>query len=1670
MSWETMLTRRVLVLFILLLAGAAAAEGWPRYRRDAARTGTATGSVRLPLQLQWTFEPDRPPQPAWPDPRKEPHRQPFDYAPVPVVSNGLVLLGSTTDDSVRALDAETGRVRWRFTTGGPVRFAPDVYEGRAYVASDDGRLYCLEVRTGELLWEFRAAPGDEMVLGNERIISRWPLRSGVLVDEGVVYVTAGMWPTEGVIVYALDAESGAELWRNDTTVNYMAQPHASAYAMTGVAPQGYLAADGDVLLVTAGRAVPAAFDRNDGRFLHYRQSRHQRLGGAWVTMDAERDVFINMTVSGDHAYRLSTGDLLDSRAYRMEEFRYVPEGWARVGEVAFRGGAGRITAHRAEEVRGERGVGGHYESTEHPAVYRRAVRRAGTAEEDLPATLWSARVEGYVRRLAVADGRLYASTDDGRIHCFAPAGAGRAEAAVLVRPAEPDPAPEPGPLARQALERLERRRVSRGYVLVLGEPEPDLPRALAAATEMHVLQVMGDKETARQARERLLEQTHLYGSRIAVTALPDSGELPLPPYFANLVVGGPETLEVSAGELYRALRPAGGLWLTGRPEGDETRAALQAVKAPSTSLEDSELGLLVRREKLPGAFDWDSAEPCDERLRWPLALAWFGGPGPGRMADRTSWGPTPVAAGGRYFHVGSHHVIAVDAYNGTELWSRSVPYAVGTLWKFGRWYFGCARRVDEFRAILRERIVLESLSADDESVYLNFGSVCYRLCAQTGRQQGVYGEFHEPEKHTLDGPRRFEFDVNATRSGVVTLTPEEEGLRIGLETRDPGVTNLDSWELFFDFRPPHRRADIYDPDDLDMFRVYVQPQTGRPRPYTLAYDRVTWEPDDPSARPSIEFQGGEVEGGTAVELFLPWEEVPAARGGVPAEFAFDATLVSYLFREGDIRTHVFGGDNTSGTFNNGWPVFVLQEDGAPQRERARVGKLADLPEHALRWGRRPARPADDTRYAGQRHRALTGETRTIQGTGSALNREVYARSYGCGPVVTSAQMDFFRSATLGYYDMEDDSGVRNFGGMRPGCGTALVPALGLLISSEASSGCTCSYNFQTSLALAPARRPRNEDWATYYERVGFSTSVNRSSVNLGAPGDRRHDDGYLWFGYPRSTAVRHRRGLAVPMTVEWDERLGPFRVNTDHVSIGGTDRPWVYGSAIRGIRRLGIDLGFYDPEVSVVSLPAVAPPAVDGAPDEETWDGARRVKLPERASTLLRHDDEHLYVAYERHAYVDRRGHRTPWRVAEEPEHARVRDEDHMELRLGARRADRGDLVRFAVSASGARNESHWSPHADTPRLDGLALDGQAGDWGEDGFRAHVAPGIESRLAWDERGLWLLLSFGEDAERPVRSVAFIAGRPGQEAVDNHLRLEVDLQERTWQAVLRRGGEESPGGVRVAESRNERRHVVEALFPWEELHIEPALGAEIGFPIWYHRADEDPVSPEQVQQQRRSFLSDNRQWRTVSRLRLAERAADPTEIVFPEEVRRPRAAYFAFDEDATWQGDWSAQVRLTDELFTAELAIPWCEMERLGLQRDDLLVDFGQAPPTDGTWQRRLDFDNAARTLHLDDTEAEPRLYTVRLHFAELDERVEAGDRLFDVALQGNTVLEGLDVVATAGGHRRALVRELRDVPAGRALEITFTPRSRNPGEIGAPILSGFEIEENPPGDNPRAGP
>jgi hypothetical protein len=83
----------------------------------------------------------------------------------------------------------------------------------------------------------------------------------------------------------------------------------------------------------------------------------------------------------------------------------------------------------------------------------------------------------------------------------------------------------------------------------------------------------------------------------------------------------------------------------------------------------------------------------------------------------------------------------------------------------------------------------------------------------------------------------------------------------------------------------------------------------------------------------------------------------------------------------------------------------------------------------------------------------------------------------------------------------------------------------------------------------------------------------------------------------------------------------------------------------------------------------------------------------------------------------------------------------------------------------------------------------------------------------------------------------------------------------------------------------------------------------------------------------------------------------------------------------------------------------------------------------------------------------PRKFTVRIHFAEVDEDVQPGRRVFSVSLQDKEVLRDFDVLRAAGGPWTAIAREFHGIQAEDVLHVVLKPGSRS----RPAVLCGVEI-------------
>ncbi len=193
----TTCTFRFLKLLTVVTVSAAAvfAVDWPMWRFNSNRTACTPEQLdEAALELHWKRQYSKP-QAAWDNQQEvycyggegEPvlNKLAYDIAYQPVVMGNTMYVASMNSDRLTAIDLETGKEKGHFYTDGPIRFAPVAIDGKVYVGCDDGYIYCIN-KWGKLVWKKRGGPKSRLVLGNDRMMSIWPVRGAPVIPTAEV--------------------------------------------------------------------------------------------------------------------------------------------------------------------------------------------------------------------------------------------------------------------------------------------------------------------------------------------------------------------------------------------------------------------------------------------------------------------------------------------------------------------------------------------------------------------------------------------------------------------------------------------------------------------------------------------------------------------------------------------------------------------------------------------------------------------------------------------------------------------------------------------------------------------------------------------------------------------------------------------------------------------------------------------------------------------------------------------------------------------------------------------------------------------------------------------------------------------------------------------------------------------------------------------------------------------------------------------------------------------------------------------------------------------------------------------------------------------------------------------------------------------------------------------
>lgn len=915
-----------------IVAALPVVDGWPTFSRDNQRTGQAAENLSFPLKPKWIYASRFAPKPAWPEEAKNDYyngkfnmeeRVTYDRAFHVVGVDGSIVFGSSADDKVYCLDAGSGNERWSFATEGPVRLAPTIHGGRVFFGSDDGCAYAVNLSDGALQWKRQLAPGLRRIPGNERIISAWPVRTDVLIEDETAYVCAGVFANQGVYEFALKLSDGSVIENKKLDVP----------------AQGYLKRFAGKLQVATGRNPAGAFV-------------------ASLKAHGKDPASAAASLSKDYP------------------FAFVGAGNARIG-----GGDGKIAAFDAEDGK----------------------------------QIWTAEVDGRVHSLAIVNGLLLASTDTGRVYCFASAmKAGGAPVTISPKPAVDAVyagAKEKETTAAKAEWIIQQAGLERGYCLVLGSGEGRLVYELAKRTNWQVIGREPDAGKAARSRA-MLDAAGLAGRAAIHHGALDA--LPYTDYLFNVIAGE------SSVETRRVLRPEGGVAISGMmPES------------------------VFRRGPLDGAGEWTSlygntantACSGDKLVRGDrgLQIQWFGRPGPRGLIDRHHRTTAPLYKNGRLIVPGDDHITAVDAYNGTILWEIDAPNTRRTV-------------------IFRDS---SYLALADDALYVAKPDGCIALNPQTGKQERSF------KLPALNAAKEWGY-VASIGDTLLGSAAKPGASRRGMsrqmsltETHYDTVPQVCSDALFALKRHDGRPLWTYAPQGGLIVNPTIVSEGG------VVYFIESANPEtlkNPNGRARLEELVA--KGAKLTALDLKTGKVLWSR----AEPALEA-LRHNVFAVSAQGLLVIDGSRNSGMDKKTARVVydVLAFD-------ARTGEK----KWALTQTQSDAIGGEHGEQ--ERHPAIVGTVLYCEPRAYDLlsGKPVEwkwpwqkERRKGCGTLSASDTCLFFRNDTASLFDLATGEARKITAETRPGCWINLLPAGGLLLAPEASSGCSCNYAVQTSLAFLP---------------------------------------------------------------------------------------------------------------------------------------------------------------------------------------------------------------------------------------------------------------------------------------------------------------------------------------------------------------------------------------------------------------------------------------------------------------------------------------------------------------------------------------------------------------------------------------------------------------------------
>lgn len=1134
----------VVIILSSFIFGTAGAQfhDWPMWRFDYNRSAATPEQLSDNLYPQWQVK-YSPRIPVWDDPLNRDLMK-FDRIFEPVVADNKIFLGFNDQDKVIALDINTGKELWHYYADGPVRMPLAYNKGRVYFTGDDGYCYCLNAQDGSEIWKILLAPSNNKLLGNKRLISMWPARGGIVIKNDVIYTAASIFPMMGTFIYAINANDGKVIWKNEGTgSNYILQPHRSP-AFADVAPQGVFTISGDKLLVAGGRSVPAGFDLKTGDKLYYHLAASGKTGGDF-TCGNDNIYFNHHRGRMTSLYDTQTGEKLMANAGEYpvvdDDIFYFP------GKLII---SATLNAEKKLDTLWTINVpasndlikaGNYLYAADSTGIH--AIQLSDTRQ---PRLAWSQSVPKNIDRLLASNGKLIAVSNDGTIIVF-----GDKQVNDIITHA----APEEKFVSnnRRVNKILKTSGIREGYALVLGTENLKMLSSLVSNTSLIITACEKDINRIKYLRE-YFDGMGIKADRLSFLHSENIINS-LPKYFSNLtIVNDNSFLEDFDKDVLKSLfettRPYDGKIMI---RTDRKERLLLADIMNDLDLYGAELSegngysIITRSGSLEGAAPWthnngdieNTVKSDDKMVKAPLGILWFGGNSNMDVLPRHGHGPGEQVIDGRLIIEGLSSISARDVYTGRVLWKREFDKLMDDAWLV---YYD--ETYDEENPLdpKYNQVHLPGANsrgtnfiATREFVYLIEENKCHLIDIKTGdiantfttgdnntrklAYIGVSGDFlilgnnfanfpgMESDSIRMKNPKFTDYDLTA--SSELTVLNRFSGEKL--------------WSIKSNHGFIHNSIIV---GDNILFCLDKLPQY-----LETKLKRRGEEPPENSRLLYLDIKTGKVIYEETKDVFGTWLGYSKEN-----KVLLQATRPSRDMLNGE----------------EGKRMIVYNVDSK-----------AKLWDKEMKYSNPPILHNDKIYTEGAGFFLLTGEPVMENDpiTGEQLKWS-FKREYGCGIVAASEHLLTFRSASAGFINLNAFEGTASLGGWKASCSTNLIAADGVLNSPDYTRTCQCAYQNQTSLALI------NMPWMTYWTNSNYKWSgrkIKQVGFNLNAPGDRTSDNNTLWIEFPFV-------GGASPEIPVKIDTSGYFAIRKDPISVMSENTHWISSSAIGGIRSLEITL------------------------------------------------------------------------------------------------------------------------------------------------------------------------------------------------------------------------------------------------------------------------------------------------------------------------------------------------------------------------------------------------------------------------------------------------------------------------------------------------------------------